>query len=253
MPTTALKLRPPIHHLCLTHLDGSDDLLCSGTRAGTIRQYDRRQNQRKPVAEHRAAREGAVSALASRPSAPHELFFADQSSISALDLRTGRLLYSYPAGQTGRHLVTIPPPASPSDIEGGAALQVGPTPGLASISADATLRLHSVQPSISVGNGGGSGNSGKNNSGGKAKVESMVGGIGIGAFVFRSWGTLPDLAPEANLKGSKGAEVDSDDGEVGEEVWDEMSEAGNNYESTDGEDSEEEEEEPPAPKKTKRR
>jgi hypothetical protein len=62
MPITSLRLRPPIHHLCLTHLPGNGTSLVSGTKAGTVRRYDTRQ--RKPVGEYKIAREGGVGAVA---------------------------------------------------------------------------------------------------------------------------------------------------------------------------------------------
>lgn len=63
MPNNSLALRPPNHHLCLTHLALlGPNHLASGTKSGTIRTYDTRQ--RKPVQEWKAAREGGVGSIA---------------------------------------------------------------------------------------------------------------------------------------------------------------------------------------------
>lgn len=64
MPNNSLALRPPNHHLCLTHLPLlGPNHLASGTKSGTIRTFDTRQ--RKPVHEWKAAREGGVGSITS--------------------------------------------------------------------------------------------------------------------------------------------------------------------------------------------
>ena len=187
----------------------------SGTKSGSVRRYDTRQ--RKPCSDWKVAREGGIGCVVPgveqyvpSPLPPYpkltwglsELFFADRSSlVGALDLRTGRLLYSYPSITcTAHHLLPIPSPAS----------------GLATISSDATLRLHSTVPPRAEGMKGNAGGEGR-----KPKVLGMVGGVGVGNAVWRGFGEMPDELGERGVVFSG----EEEGGEMGdEEVWEEMSE-----------------------------
>lgn len=157
---------------------------------------------------------------------PSELFFADRSSlVGVLDLRTGRLLYSY-SGMTctAHHLLPIPSPNA-----GGTGI------GLASIASDATLRLHTT---VSPPNEGAKGN--PVGEGRKPKIVGMVGGVGIGNAVWRGWGTLEDEEVRADANGDQGESGDDEDGDGG--VWEGMSEV------EDESDLDDEEETPKRPK-----
>ena len=131
---------------------------------------------------------------------------------------------------------------------------LNPTLGLASISSDATLRIHStIPPKIS-------GQKGNNNNGNgrKAKIEGMVGGVGVGNAIWRGWGEMEEIkalnAEDAMSgrggkggKGGKGGENGGDgdtdgedENEDDEEVWENMSQV----EDEDEDESESEDDEP---------
>ena len=92
---------------------------------------------------------------------------------------------------------------------------------LASISPDATLRLHSTVPPRSEAQKG-------NPEGGKAKVVGMAGGVGLGSFTFMGYGQVPD--PDEPLggrergmrNGRSGEDLEGSvpEEEDGEDVWD---------------------------------
>ena len=63
LPPNHLRLPQPVHHLALTYLPGSEDVLATGTRLGTVRRYDTRA-QRKPTDDWKVAREGGISTVA---------------------------------------------------------------------------------------------------------------------------------------------------------------------------------------------
>ncbi len=157
-----------------------------------------------------------------------ELFFADGSNlVGALDLRTGRLLYSYSTMTcTANHLLHIPEP------EGR-----GTNIGLATISNDATLRLHStvLPPAEGV----------KRNAigeGKKPKIVGMVGGVGVGTALWHGWGHIPE-EPQRAGAGAEGE--DREDGDEEEEAWEGMSEV----EDGDGDSYSEAEDVPPKRRK----
>lgn len=166
-----------------------------------------------------------------------EVFFGDRANLSgAMDLRTGRLLYSYTSVScTPHHLLHLP--AAPRTPE----LPIR----LASVGSDATLRIHSNLPAKKPGHKGNVG------AGRKAKVEGMVGGVGIGSFVFTGFGEIAAPKPVKAKKVDDGEGEDGDrdeedeESEDDEEVWEGMSEV-----EDDGSDSEEEE---PAPTKKSRK
>lgn len=176
-----------------------------------------------------------------------ELFFADRTNqVGCLDLRTGKLLYSYSTVGATAHAL-LPLPASPAGSDGS-------NVGLASIWSDATLRLHSVrEPRAESAKG--------NSNGSKAEILGMLGGVGVGGFVFRGWGTMP--VEERTGDGDEAGKGDEEDED--EEVWEGMDDVEVDDEDgeedsadgeggTDEEDAEESDEDPePAPPKKRRR
>jgi hypothetical protein len=164
-----------------------------------------------------------------------EVFFSDRANLSgAMDLRTGRLLYSYPnLSCTPHHLLQLPGSDHKSELE----------IRLASVGSDASLRIHSNLPPKQPGDKGNVG------AGKKAKVEGMVGGVGIGSFVFTGFGTMEvPKVKKARTGGEDGEEGEEDDDELDdEEVWEGMSEV-----EDEGSETEDEEEEP-VPKKKARK
>ncbi|OCF41463.1 hypothetical protein I317_04764 [Kwoniella heveanensis CBS 569] len=252
VPQNNLSLRQPIHHLCLTYLNESPHLIVSGTKAGTVRRFDTRQ--RKPLSDWKVAREGGVGAVA--PGVEHELFFSDRSNLlGSLDLRTGKVLYTYSAAtSTASHLLAIPPQEASVDIPKAGSRRVG----LASISSDSTFRLHTtttpppVTESTSSQNGNAPGN-GKSNwgdEGKKGEVLRMVGGASVGNSIWRGYAQreIVVVAPPHTTKGEghQGEDEDEGDGEgeLGdEEVWevmDEVADEGKDEESDDFADSDSE-------------
>lgn len=147
-----------------------------------------------------------------------EIFFSDRANLlGAMDLRTGRLLYSYPnLSCTPHHLLPLPSTTTTSSSS-------SPVIRLATVASDAALRIHSTLPPKKEGEKGNLGG------GRKAKVEGMVGGVGIASFVFKGHGEIAD--PVKETKKRRGGEVDDDededeeDGDTDdEEVWEGMSE-----------------------------
>lgn len=135
---------------------------------------------------------------------------------------------------TAHHLFLLPQPevAGPTNIR------------LASISSDAGLRVHStLAPKLP-------GEKGNLGGGKKAQVESMVGGVGIGSFVWKGYGSLDVKATKVAKDGEIGD--DDDDDEEGdedgddEEIWDDMDEV------EDEEDDSSDEEDLAKTKKSKR-
>ena len=118
---------------------------------------------------------------------------------------------------------------------------------LASISPDATLRLHSTVPPRQQGQKG-------NPDGGKAKVVGIAGGVGMGSFALMGYGRLPDTFEVSGSasrrvrpgRKSGGSEDDEEDGsdnedEDGEDVWNGLDAV--QADDDDEEEKEEEEEE----------
>ncbi|EIW69351.1 hypothetical protein TREMEDRAFT_62216 [Tremella mesenterica DSM 1558] len=228
LPMTSLRLRPPIHHLCLTYLLNDENDLVSGTKSGSIRRYDTRQ--RKPVSEWKVAREGGIGCLVVGY-AEHELFFSDRSSyLASLDLRTGRSLFSFPTNPTTHHIIPIPPPpisvshsvlpinpsfnTSDSPYSTSDTQSYEPRIALASISSDATLRLHTASPPPMQVNGRLAGE------GKKGGTVQTVGGIGLGGFIFRGWTEIVDTS----LDGGEARDNGKKEEEEEEDVWEGMSE-----------------------------
>ncbi|ORX40011.1 hypothetical protein BD324DRAFT_648625 [Kockovaella imperatae] len=219
MPNNSLQLRPPVHHLCLAYLplpsgseSGDSTHLVSGTKAGTLRRYDTRQ--RKPVSEHKLAREGGIGAIA--PVNEHEVFFADRGNfVGCADLRTGKLMYSYPGlTSSAHHLVYLngspvhPTSDDNSYDEVGHTLREGL---LASISPDATLRLLSTVPPREPASKG-------NPQGGKAKVVGVAGGVGLGSFIYTGFKYRPVVQEEGNEESERAGGSEEGD----EDVWNDM-------------------------------
>jgi ribosome biogenesis protein NSA1 len=163
-----------------------------------------------------------------------------------MDLRTGRLLYSYPnLSCTPHHLLPLPPPAISSSSSKSSSSS-SPVIRLATVASDAALRIHYTLPPKKEGEKGNLGG------GRKARVEGMVGGVGIASFVFKGHREIADPIKEKPKKKRGGDDGDDDDeeGDEGdsddEEVWDEMSEV-------EDEGSDESEDEVEVPKKKKSR
>lgn len=153
-----------------------------------------------------------------------------------MDLRNGRVAYTLPVSSTPQHLLPIRPEGRDSKI------------GLASISSDATFRLHAT-----------SGVERQGNKGDKEKwtrgIVGVVGGVG-GQGVWKGWGEIREedvvgwepkekKEKKKSKKGGEGdeeedSEEDSEDEDVGEGVWDGMSEIEDQGEEESDEESEEE-------------
>ncbi|ODN83244.1 hypothetical protein L202_01419 [Cryptococcus amylolentus CBS 6039] len=236
MPNNYLKLRPPVYHLALSWLD-SPDALVSGTKMGTIRRFDTRQ--RKPVDDWKVSREGGIASLTT--GLEHEVFFADRSNyLGALDLRTGKVLYSYSSlTATPHHMLPIPR-FDPSSSLPSATRRIG----FASISSDASIRIHSATTPPSGAEKGNWGPEGK-----KGDIVGMVGGVGIGEAVWRGYGERKIV-----VKVNDGEEGEEGESEDEEEVWEGMDvyeDEGEGSDVVSDEESESESEEE-APKKKKR-
>ncbi|KIJ44106.1 hypothetical protein M422DRAFT_228749 [Sphaerobolus stellatus SS14] len=134
-----LNLRQPVHNTSLTFLStsgtkGPGHHILAGSRLGSVRRYDTRA-ARRPVADWKdIAKVGGVKTV-QRGNREHEAFVSDHgSNLSALDLRTGRIMYTY-SGLAGS-IASIAPTSS--------AFQ---TPLLASSSLDRFFRLHTAPSS----------------------------------------------------------------------------------------------------------
>ncbi|OCB84086.1 hypothetical protein A7U60_g8758 [Sanghuangporus baumii] len=100
LPNDALSLRQPIHITSLSYLSSSSVgaggvHLVSGTEGGDVRRYDTRA-ARRPIANWTSVAKVGGIGLVRAGLSEHELFVADNgTSLSALDLRNGRTIYSY--------------------------------------------------------------------------------------------------------------------------------------------------------------
>lgn len=247
VPHNNLQLRVPVHHLCSTFLSGSTTDIITGTKGGNVRRYDTRQ--RKPVGDWKMAREGGVNCVATGAAGDaNTVFFSDHSNlVGALDVRTGKLLYSVPGlAATAHHLMSLPAGAewaAPSIARDQVA-------GLASVSSDATLRVCGITRAPEEppkGNWG---------TGKKASVMASVGGVGVGSFVFSGYGSGRDVVEK---KEKEEGQSDDEDEEVGEdeeeEMWEGMGEvgAGDEEEEDDDEDEDEESDEEEQPPRKRRK
>ncbi|KIK31263.1 hypothetical protein PISMIDRAFT_670281 [Pisolithus microcarpus 441] len=132
VPNDFLGLRQPVHNTCLTYISPSGSTgqqhLLAGTRFGDLRRYDTRAG-RRPVSDFKSI--GKIGGLRTieRGFYEHEAFASDQgSSLFALDLRNGGILYSYKGIS-------------------GAVTSVSPSPSfLASVALDRYTRIHSTFP-----------------------------------------------------------------------------------------------------------
>lgn len=232
----SLNLRPPIHHLAITFAPNSSTSIVSGTKSGSVRRYDTRQ--RKPLSDWKVAREGGIGAISFGLN-ENELFYADRASLlAALDIRTGKMLYSIPSTCTVHHLLSFP-----STRESSTGHTSGRSIGLAGISSDATLRLYATTPVPQEGVKGNWGGEGK-----KGGVVGMVGGVGVGNFFWRGHGEAAKVRSE---KQEGEDSEDEDEEEEDEEMWEGMDAIGDDESDGDEEDSDEDEEEAPPVKKKK--
>jgi hypothetical protein len=217
-------------------MPGSATDIVTGTKAGNVRRYDTRQ--RKPTADWKLAREGGIAAIAPG-AAEHEVFFADHSNlVGALDLRTGKMLYSIPGlSSTAHFLLSLP---NPDPAFSRAA-------GLATVASDATLRVCGTTPPPTGAVKGNWATGGK-----KGSVVGAVGGVGVANAVFRGFGSHTEAAPPKEKKEGgededdvEGSDVDEDEEE---EMWEGMDEAEERSDEDESEDESEEE----APKKRRK-
>lgn len=132
VPNDFLGLRQPVHNTCLTYISPSGSTgqqhLLAGTRFGDVRRYDTRAG-RRPVSDFKGiGKIGGVRTIG-RGFSEHEAFVSDQgSSLFALDLRNGGILYSYKGISA-------------------AVTSVSPSPSfLASVALDRYTRIHSTFP-----------------------------------------------------------------------------------------------------------
>ncbi|WWC69285.1 uncharacterized protein I206_103223 [Kwoniella pini CBS 10737] len=234
VPQNNLSLRQPINHLSLTYINGSPHHLVSGTKAGTIRQFDTRQ--RKPLSDWKVAREGGINCVVS--GVENELFFSDHSNLLAsLDLRIGKILYTYSnMTSTSLNLISIPLSINNNDDD-DSYNKFERRIGLSSISSDSTFRIHTTtNPPNNIKEKGNYNNNGQQ--GKKGEILKIVGGIGIGQGLFRGKGNRNLIIP----KTSKKNEGDDEEEEIDEEeIWkgmDEIKDQGKLPESGDEDEDE---------------
>ncbi|KAJ3802921.1 hypothetical protein GGU11DRAFT_874327 [Lentinula aff. detonsa] len=130
IPNDKLGLRQPVRITALCYLSSSslsNHHLIAGTQLGFVRQYDTR-TARKPVSDWKIANTGGVEAL-EQGFNHHEAFVSDSgSNLFALDLRNGRVSYSYKG-------------------LAGAVTSIAPSPTLmVSVAKDRYCRVHSTFP-----------------------------------------------------------------------------------------------------------
>ncbi|KAH9946206.1 uncharacterized protein BXZ73DRAFT_37265 [Epithele typhae] len=99
LPNDPLGLRRPVDNTALAFLQPSNKAvqhhLVAGTASGNIQRYDTRAGGR-PVADWKGAGKTGGIGWVEVGSHEHELFVADQGcSLSAMDLRSGRTIYTY--------------------------------------------------------------------------------------------------------------------------------------------------------------
>lgn len=130
-----------------------------------------------------------------------ELFFSDRSSmLGALDLRTGKILYTY-AAQTSTPLSLLPLPHS--HTRDAQAAQPHPRAiGLATISSDATLRLCST---------GGVPQQEKDNVR-RGEIVRTVGGVGLGSVCWLGWAEGLGRGGQEDEEEGEGEGAEVDDG-----------------------------------------
>lgn len=170
-----------------------------------------------------------------------ELFFADRSSmLGALDLRSGRVLYTYSNLSATPHVLLSLP--SSSAWHAASPDLRGPRFGLASLASDATIRLHATNPPPIE-------NPKQNVT--KGAIVSHAGGVGLGDVL--QMGPGDEILHAAVATGDEG----DDEGVNDEDVWEKMedveegSEDGSEEEDVE-EDSESDDEQPVASKKSRK-
>ncbi|TBU50665.1 hypothetical protein BD309DRAFT_944433 [Dichomitus squalens] len=130
VPNDHLSLRHPVYNTALTYLQASSSHahqhLLVGTANGSVRRYDTRA-ARRPVSDWKGIGNVGGIGTVEKGIYEYEVFVADRgSTLSALDLRNGRVIYTY-KGISGA--VTSVAPASSL---------------MASASQDRYIRLHST-------------------------------------------------------------------------------------------------------------
>nr|GAT58729.1 predicted protein [Mycena chlorophos] len=135
--TDNLGLRQPIRVTTLTYLPSSGSAsphIMAGTQLGDVRRYDTRA--RKPTSQWKdIAKTGGVKVL-EKGLGEHEIFVGDHGcNLSAVDLRNGRIVYSY-KGLSGAVTSVAPSSRSASNGRGGQTL--------VSVALDRYCRVHST-------------------------------------------------------------------------------------------------------------
>ncbi|KIK59864.1 hypothetical protein GYMLUDRAFT_245061 [Collybiopsis luxurians FD-317 M1] len=121
-PNDHLGLRQPIRTTTLSYLFSSSEHLLAGTQLGSVRRYDTRA-ARKPVSDWKIAKTGGIEALAQGFN-QHD----SGSNLFSLDLRNGRISYSYKG-------------------LAGAVTSIAPSPAhMVSVARDRYCRIHSTFP-----------------------------------------------------------------------------------------------------------
>ncbi|KAG9106130.1 hypothetical protein FRC07_008955 [Ceratobasidium sp. 392] len=135
LPNDSLSLRQPVHITSLAFLrttalsesQQSNFHIVTGNKSGVVRRFDTRTARRPVASWENVAKVGGIQGV-ERGSNEHEIFVSDNgSNLSALDVRNGKICYSY-KGLAGA--VSSFTPIS--------------TTFLASVSLDRMLRVHSV-------------------------------------------------------------------------------------------------------------
>ncbi|KAJ3883404.1 hypothetical protein F5051DRAFT_363510 [Lentinula edodes] len=130
VPNNNLGLRQPIRITALCYLSassGPNNHLLTGTQLGSVRRYDTRA-ARRPTSDWKIAKVGGVETLEQGFNL-HEAFVSDSgSNLFALDLRNGRVSYSYKG-------------------LAGSVTSIAPSPTfMVSVARDRYCRIHSTFP-----------------------------------------------------------------------------------------------------------
>ncbi|KAJ7109325.1 WD40-repeat-containing domain protein [Mycena epipterygia] len=108
IPNDGLGLRQPVRITSLTYLSSSNHLL-TGTQFGDVRRYDTRA--RRPVSNWKGVGNRGGIKVMEKGFAEHEVFVGDHGcDLFSLDLRNGRVIYSY-KGLSGAVTSIAPSPS----------------------------------------------------------------------------------------------------------------------------------------------
>jgi len=201
LPNDHLNLRQPVRNTSLAYIQPSTSAsqhhLLVGTQFGDIRRYDTRA-ARRPVANWKGiGKVGAISVI-EKGCSEHEAFAADSgSNLYALDLRNGKVAYTY-KGISGAITSFAPRPSF-----------------LASVGRDRFLRLHSTfSPSAELGQ----------HQANKGEVLDKLYMQVVPTAVVADPNNLVNLTLDKNVDDEAGDEGDED-------VWDQMEDVESDTES----------------------